>query len=62
MKSIARLLICFLRFSCYVPLVSGQGLPTAAPEQVGLSSERLKRIRLFMQAYVDQNKLAGLTP
>ena len=37
-----------------------QGLPTATPEEVGLSSTRLERINKVMQSYVDQNKLAGL--
>ncbi len=60
MKPITRLLTCFLCLVGFVPLAAGQGLATAAPEQVGLSSERLQRIRPFMQAYVDQNKLAGL--
>ena len=39
--------------------VSGQGLPIAAPEEVGLSSERLERIGTVMQKYVDENQLAG---
>lgn len=41
--------------------LTGQMLPTAAPEEVGLSSERLQRINTVMQDYVDQQKLAGLT-
>ena len=31
-----------------------------APEQVGLSSARLERLRTHMQQYVDQNKYAGI--
>ncbi|MFC1537195.1 serine hydrolase domain-containing protein [Gemmatimonadota bacterium] len=42
------------------PSASGQGLPIAAPEEVGLSSERLKRINTVMQDYVDRKKLAGI--
>jgi CubicO group peptidase (beta-lactamase class C family) len=38
----------------------GQGLPTAKPEKVGLSSERLERLEQVMQAYVDQEKVAGM--
>ena len=38
----------------------GQGLPTAKPEEVGLASKRLDRIRPIMQSYADQNKLPGL--
>jgi len=40
-------------------LVSGQGLSTASPEEIGLSSERLERIGAVMQKYVDENQLAG---
>jgi len=31
------------------------------PEEVGMSSKRLDRIRPIMQAYVDQKKIAGLS-
>ena len=41
-------------------LVPGQGLPTAKPEEVGLSSKRLDRIKPVLQSYVDQGKLPGL--
>ncbi len=30
------------------------------PEQVGCSSERLKRIGVVMQRYVDEDKIAGI--
>jgi CubicO group peptidase (beta-lactamase class C family) len=33
---------------------------TVTPEEVGLSSARLERLRTVMQGYVDQGKLAGL--
>lgn len=42
------------------PHASSQGLPVVAPEEVGLSTERLKRIRPVMGRYVDENKLAGI--
>ncbi len=32
-----------------------------APEEVGMSSKRLERIRPIMQGYVDQKKIAGLS-
>jgi len=38
----------------------GSKLPTAKPEKVGLSSDRLDRIKPVMQSYVDNNKLPGL--
>ncbi|MDE0398319.1 MAG: serine hydrolase [Candidatus Poribacteria bacterium] len=38
----------------------GQGLPRAAPETVGVSTEQLERIRPVMQGYVDAGRIAGL--
>jgi CubicO group peptidase (beta-lactamase class C family) len=38
----------------------GQALPSATPESVGLSSERLDRLTRTMQEYVDQRRTAGL--
>jgi CubicO group peptidase (beta-lactamase class C family) len=35
-------------------------LPTAKPEELGLSSERLVRLRSVMQEYVDQGKIPGM--
>jgi len=40
-------------------IVSGQGLPTASPEDVGLSGERLARIKPVMEQYVTQKKIVG---
>ncbi len=37
----------------------GQGLPMAVPEEVGVSAERLERIRPVMQDYVDKGHLPG---
>jgi len=39
--------------------LTGQALPTAAPEEVGLSSERLRRIDKVMQQYVDERLIPG---
>ena len=35
-------------------------LLTAKPEKVGMSSERLNRIKPVMQGYIDENKLLGM--
>ena len=43
-----------------VPCALSQKLPGAKPEDVGLSSEHLKRIDPAMQRYVAENKLAGI--
>ena len=40
-------------------LALGQGLPMAVPEAVGVSAERLERIRPVMQDYVDKGHLPG---
>ena len=44
--------------TCYAQQVIK--LPTAQPEEVGLSSERLNQIKPLMQRYVDENKLPGM--
>ena len=36
-----------------------QGLPLAKPEEVGISSARLTRIRPVMQGYVDRHQISG---
>ncbi len=36
------------------------GVPTAEPEAVGMSSERLERLDTVMQGYVDRNEVAGV--
>lgn len=36
-------------------------IPTAAPESVGMSTERLKRIAPAMQKYIDQGLTPGVT-
>ena len=35
------------------------GVPTAQPEKVGMSSDRLERLSSVMQGYIDDNLLAG---
>lgn len=40
-------------------LRAGDDLPQAAPEEVGMSAERLQRIGPIMQGYVDRGELAG---
>src|SRR5262245_62152737 len=39
---------------------SKAGLPTARPEEVGMSSERLARIHTSMQRYVDRGLVPGV--
>jgi CubicO group peptidase (beta-lactamase class C family) len=42
------------------PLIGTQDLPMIKPEEVGMSSERLSRIRPVMQRYVDRNLVPGV--
>ncbi|MEE8257869.1 MAG: serine hydrolase domain-containing protein [Acidobacteriota bacterium] len=39
--------------------VSGQGIPTAAPAEVGLSAERLTRIDRVLEDAIDRKQIAG---
>ncbi|MEX0962422.1 MAG: serine hydrolase domain-containing protein [Pseudohongiellaceae bacterium] len=39
--------------------LQADGFPTATPEDVGVSSERLQRLSNTMQRYIDSNMLAG---
>lgn len=41
-------------------LSGAAGLPMAEPEEVGMSSERLSRIRPAMQRYIDRNLVPGV--
>lgn len=41
------------------PLASGQGLPKASPESVGLCQERLDRVTAVMQRHVEEGRIAG---
>ena len=57
-----RLRVAVLSASFVVLLTStlwAQGLPTVAPEDVGLSSDRLTRLEHVMQAYVDRGQISG---
>ena len=40
-------------------IAKGNDFPTASPEEVGVSSERLQRLSNAMQRYIDSNLLAG---
>lgn len=40
-------------------ILLGQGLPTAKPEKVGVSPEKVEQLSKFMQSLVDDGKIAG---
>ena len=53
----ARVALCV--FVLAVAPLSAQRLPLAAPEDVGLSSERLQRIGEVFEAYTEEGRIAG---
>ncbi len=56
MKSFTRILVFCLGFTT---LIFAQGLPVTSPENVGLSSERLKRVEAALNQYVEKKQIAG---
>ena len=55
-----RTLLALFAFFLLAPGVRAEVPPAATPESVGLSSERLQRLRTAMQQYVDQGRIAGV--
>lgn len=53
-------ILFIIAFALAAP-VFAEELPTAKPERVGMSAERLERITEIAQGYVDEGKLAGVT-
>jgi CubicO group peptidase (beta-lactamase class C family) len=56
---IRRIVVCFAATICLPVILIAHELPTAVPEQVGLSAEKLKDARAAMQKLVDDNRIAG---
>ena len=54
----SRVLLVLLMF--IFPLAYGEDLRIIKPERVGMSSERLAKIKPHMQRYVDEGKVAGI--
>ena len=59
MQLIKRIVLCFAATFCLPVILIAYELPTAAPESVGLSAEKLKDARAAMQKLVDENRIAG---
>ena len=57
---IRRLLWSVVLVAALAGPLAAQSLPLAAPEQVGMSKDRVDRIRSVMQDYVDRGKIAGV--
>jgi len=59
MQLIKKVALCWL-VVCSLPVLStGYQLPTAVPEQVGLSAEKLSGTRSALQKLVDEERVAG---
>ncbi len=59
MQLIRRIVLCFAATCCLPVMLFAHELPTAAPEQVGLSAEKLKDAQAAMQKLVDEKRIAG---
>ena len=55
-----RALLSILLMLGPAPPSAAQMLPAATPDQVGLSAQRLDRIKAVMQDYVDRGRIAGV--
>jgi CubicO group peptidase (beta-lactamase class C family) len=53
-------LFAFCSVLLLAPALRAEMPPAATPESVGMSSERLQRLRTVMQQYVDQGRIAGV--
>ena len=49
----------WLLLALYPLLAAAAPLPKAAPDQVGVSAERLGRVRALVQRYIDRGEIAG---
>jgi CubicO group peptidase (beta-lactamase class C family) len=55
-----RLLFALAALFLLAPALRAEAPPAITPESVGLSSERLQRLRTVMQEYVDEGRVAGV--
>ena len=61
MKHMVRILFLYVFLVLSISqIVLGQGLPSTAPENAGMSSERLKRIDTVMQDYINRQQIPGV--
>ena len=54
------ILVALLASLLVAPALRAEAPPAATPESVGLSSERLQRLRAVMQQFVDEGRVSGL--
>jgi len=54
------ILVALLASLLVAPALRAEAPPAATPESVGLSSERLQRLRAVMQQFVDEGRVSGI--
>jgi CubicO group peptidase (beta-lactamase class C family) len=59
MTLIRRIALCFVLTCCLPAILVGYELPTASPEQVGLSADKLAETRAALQKLVEEERIAG---
>ena len=59
MQLVRRIVLCLAAVFCLPVILIARELPTAAPEQVGLSTEKLQQAQAAMQKLVDEKNIAG---
>ena len=59
MQLIRKVVLCFVATLCLSVMLVGYELPTAAPEEVGLSAEKLQGVPEAMQKLVDEKRIVG---
>jgi len=59
MQLIRKIALCLAATFCLPAILIAYELPTAAPEAVGLSAEKLQDARAAMQKLVDDKRIAG---
>ncbi|KPK40503.1 MAG: hypothetical protein AMJ65_10530, partial [Phycisphaerae bacterium SG8_4] len=59
MQLIQRITLCLVLTCCLPSILIGYDLPTASPEQVGLSAQKLAGTRAALQKLIDKDRIAG---
>ncbi|MCZ6675094.1 MAG: serine hydrolase [Verrucomicrobia bacterium] len=59
MKSFFRVLLCFTTCLCIAGPATGQELPLAKPEAVGMSAEGMAKITSTIQKFIDDKEIGG---
>ena len=58
-KHFLQTLLCFLVIPSFGTVATGNDLPTAKPQDEGVSPEKVEKLSTYMQSLVDDGKIAG---